>query len=283
MQLISVLKIVMIILLFSSGQALAWTVAANFENGTVGAKAVSASGFTDAGAQTVVTSGIAANGSKSAKMTWHSGDTGFSNNMGYIDYPNIGYGSEIWARGYFYFASPWSWTCSPVIKIFRIHVADSGGGNLGYISIFAGPSGEIMYSNEVSGLSGFQDSGSQYGTGAYFNTNTWQCFELYIKFSNTTPIVRMWKDGVLITTATTWATMGASNHYSDFSYIMSYWNGGVPQNQTQYVDEFIITNEMPSQVDSKGNPMIGPINGQSVGAPQNSTPKAPSGLKSLPN
>jgi hypothetical protein len=266
------------IILFASGEALAWTVKADFESGTVGAIAKGASGFTDAGSQTVFHSGMSANSSKSAKMVWSAGDTGFSNTMGMIDYPDIGYGSEIWARGYFYFSSPWSWTCSPVIKILRIHVNRSDGSNLGYLSFFSGGSGEILYSNEVSGLAGYTDQGQEERTGAYFTKDAWQCIEIYVKFSNSSPVVRMWKDGVLIYTATNLPTMGSPGDISNLSYIMSYWNGGVPQNQTQYIDEFIITNERPSQIDSKGNPMIGLINGA---APESNSPAPPVGLRPL--
>jgi hypothetical protein len=39
---------------------------------------------------------------------------------------------------------------------------------------------------------------------------------------------------------------------------MTYWNGNVTQNQVQYLDDFIITNEAPLKRDALGNPMIGP-------------------------
>ena len=257
--------------LLASGPAFAWTVSTNFENGQVGAKAQGSSGFNEAGSATIFSSEKSASGTKSAKMTWPKGSDGWAVAHGFIDYPNIGNGSEIWARGFFYFSSPWSWACSPVIKVLRgAHVANSGGGNVGYHSVFADGSGDILLSNEPGD--------AQISTRVKFDIDKWQCIEMYVKLSTSDPIFRIWKNGTLIYEDRSHLTLRSSSDYADFAYIMTYWNGGAPQVQTQFVDDFIITNERPSKVDNKGNPMIGPGAWTGGGGDVNN-PSAPTGLK----
>jgi len=230
---------------------------ADFESGTNGSTAQGASGFTYAGSATTYTTDKSANGKKSAKMVWPSGSEGWGIDHGEMIYPQqVTNGQEIWARGYYYFESPWNWnngSAAQYIKILRIHIANSGGGNIGYHSFIANGSGNIIASNEVA------DYGPVLSTN--YDIGKWQCVEIYVKLSATTPVIRMWKDGVLVFEDTTRKTLSSSTDYANFSYIMTQWNNGAPQNQTQYVDDFIITTDRPTQVDSKGNPMIGPING----------------------
>lgn len=260
-----------VMILFASAPGFAWTINADFESGTLGAKAQGVSGFTEAGSQTVFSSEKSALGSKSTKMSWPKGSEGWAVAHGYSPYPQrANNGEEIWARGYFYFASPWNWACSPVVKVLRgAHVANSGGGNVGYHSVFADGSGNILLSNEIGD--------AQLNTGVKFDLDKWQSIEMYVKLSTSDPIFRIWKNNVLIYEDRAHKTLSASTDYADFAYIMTYWNGGAPQAQTQYVDELVITNGKPSQVDSKGNPMIGASTGSSP--PVIVTPKSPTGLK----
>lgn len=249
MKMFNVFRILLAITLLAGGQAFAWTVAANFESGTVGNKAEGTSGFTEAGSQTILSSEKSASGSKSAKMTWPQGSDGWGIAHGYLDYPNVANESEIWARAYFYFASPWSWSCNPVSKVIRLHIAHSNGSNAGYHSILLNSAGNIVVSNEIADI--------QPDTGVKFDIDKWQSIEMYVKLSTSDPIFRIWKNGILIYEDRAHNTMSSTSDFSDSSYIMTYWNGGAPQNQTQYVDEVLFTNERPSEVDSKGNSMIG--------------------------
>lgn len=241
-------KALMITTLLGSGQAFAWTKTATFESETVGAKAVGGTSFEVASPTTTITTDMVANGSKAAKMYHAAGDGGV---MGYVSFPSaVGSGGEIWARGNFYFASPWNWACNPVIKVLRgAHIANSSGGNVGYLSVFADAQGNILLSNEPAGV--------QKSSGVKFDVDKWQSIEMYVKISSGSALFRIWKNGVLIIEDTA-RTTNSSSDYADFSYIMSNWNGGSPQNQTQYLDDFIWTSTTPAQRDSKGNPMIGP-------------------------
>lgn len=266
----AVLTIFLGMSLFTSERTFAWTMTADFENGTIGSKAQGTSGFSGAGTATTYSADQSVKGSKSAKMVWPAGSEGFGVCHGEFKYPNtVGNGGEVWARGYFYFASPWSWnnnSTSQFIKILRIHMANSAGQNAGYHSFIANGNGKVIASNEIA------DYGPVLSTS--YDVGKWQCIEIYVKLSTTAPITRLWKNGELIFEDTTHKTLSSSSDYANFSYVMTQWNNGAPQQQTQYVDEFIITTDKPSQVDSKGNPMIGPISGTTT-----TTISAPSELK----
>jgi hypothetical protein len=268
------LNILSLLFFGASEQAFAWTKSANFESGSVGSLAQGTSGFDYAGSATTFSSDKSASGSKSAKMLWPKGSEGWTIDHGELNNSqNVTNGQEIWARGYYYFASPWSWAnaggVAGFIKILRIHIANSSGGNVGYLSFIANASGQIISSNEAA----------DYGpvTGAKLDTDAWQCLEIYANLSTSSPVLRMWKNGVLIFEDTSHRTISSTSDYANFTYIMTTWNGGAPQNQTEYVDEFVVTTDRPSQVDSKGNYMIGPVNGTSPAPP--TTLAAPSNLK----
>lgn len=242
------------VFLLGAGQASAWTVKADFDSGTTGSRAKGTSGFDYAGAATLFSTDKATSGSKSAKMTWPEGHEGWGVAHGEFTYPSVvTNGGEVWARGNFYFATPWSWACSPVVKVLRgVHVSTSSGSHIGYHSVFANSLGEIVHSNEPGD--------KQTSTGVKFDIDKWQSIEMYVKLSTSEPIFRIWKNNVLIYEDKTTATLKNVTDKADFSYIMTNWNGGAPQSQVQYVDDFIITTDKPAQVDSQGKPMIGSSN-----------------------
>lgn len=249
------LIILLFVFPFTSVQAIAWTFSADFEKGTLGTKAKGLSGFSGAGTSTLFSYEKAANGKQSAKIVWPKGSEGWGVAHGEIIYPQrVTNEQEIWARGYYYFSSPWSFAAKPVSKILRIHIANSLGNHVGYHSVLAGGDigtlGHILPSNEVSE--------ARLDTGVLFDIDEWQCIEIYLKLSPNNPITRIWKNGILIYENIKRPTLKSTTDYADFSYILSYWNGGAPQNQIMYVDDFIITTTKPSKFDSKKNSMIGP-------------------------
>ncbi len=240
------------IIVVASETIFAWNTTATFEGGKIGTKAEGATGFNGCDNATLYSNDRSAAGSNSAKMQW----TSSTNIQGYFPYPQpVSNGQEIWARGYYYFKSPWSWGHasgnSGFIKILRIHIANSAGTNVGYHSIIAYESGQIIASNEPAGTGPILN--------AKFDIDTWQCLEIYVKLSTSSPVFRMWKNGILIHEDKSHITLLSGSDRADFTYVMSSWNGGAPQAQTEYVDEFVITTDRPSQVDSYGNPMIGPV------------------------
>lgn len=249
-----------------TGQAFAWTKIVNFENGANGAVANGTSGFDYAGTKTIYSTEKAFSGSKSAKMSWAKGDGGWNLQHGEIQYPSpVKNGGEVWVRGYYYFASPWSFLSNngdySGIKIMRI-ATDVGG----WHSIFSVWSPNISASNEMAQV--------QIDTGAPFTIGAWQSLEMYLKLSPTNGIFRIWQNGKLVFEDMNHKTITSSNGSVGMTSVMSVWNNNVGQTQAQYVDDFIITTDRPSQVDTHGNPMIGPASGT---AP--ATLPAPTGLK----
>lgn len=237
--------------------AYAWTVTANFEQGTVDERASGLSGFGYATTGTFYSSTRAHSGTKSARVTFTQGQA--EGTGGSVGFSNVSEGGEIWARGYFYFASPFNWTCSPVVKILRIRVNTASNNHVAWHSVFADSQGRILLSNEVQSY--------QPTTNVYFDTNQWQAIEIYVKFSATAGIIRIWKNGQLVIEDKTRKTLASSSNISNQSNVFTYWNGGHPQTQYAWIDDFVWTSERPSNVDSHGNYMIGPISSATFLAP----------------
>jgi hypothetical protein len=228
----------------------AWTKSRDFE-GTVGEKAQGPSGFDNAGTATIYSSEAANSGTGSAKMSWTAGINGFGVCTGEHYYAtNLREGDELWVRGYYYFKAPWDWTTPTYIKIMRIHVATSSGSNIGYQSLLSDGGGQIVGNTEVADRNYYTNHG--------YDLDRWQSLEMYVMFSSSAGIFRAWKDGILILEDKSSKTLSSSSDYADFSYFMSYWNGGCPQNQVMYMDDVVMTTDTPSARDAAGNPMIGP-------------------------
>jgi hypothetical protein len=257
--------ILFFIFIFCSRPASAWTVSCDFEKGTVGTRAQGPSGFSYAGSATLFSDERSARGKKSAKLIWTAGSDGWDINEGFPSLPSpVKDGQEIWARGYFYFASPWSFIANPQVKGIRIRIGTATNGPVGWNSIEAGgvlkgdlnnvnanKLGYILASNEpISRMA---------STGAMFDIDKWQSLEIYTKLSTTTPVMRIWKNGILIYENKTDKTILSTTDVATTVAFMSYWNGGAPQNQTEYIDEVVVTTDTPSQRDSAGNPMIGTL------------------------
>jgi hypothetical protein len=255
--------------------ASAWTVSADFEQGTDGARADGPSGLGYAATATFYDNARAFSGSQSAIVNFVQGtEVGTGGSVGW---PNVTEGGEVWARGYFYYASPFDWTCSPVVKILRTRVNTSSNSHVAWHSIFADSQGRIMISNEVQSY--------QQASGTYFDINQWQSLELYVKFSATAGqgVIRIWKNGVLVIQDTTRRTLAASSNISNQGNVYTYWNGGHPQNQTGWIDDFVWTNERPSNQDASGNYMIGPAGWGGGPASHTVTPSAGSNGSINPN
>jgi len=254
-----------------------WTVTADFEDGTVGEVASGGSGFHSAGDRTIYSNVQANTGNQSVRLDWLTGDDGFSNNRGEINFPEtVGVGGEMWMRAYFYFEAGWDWgsanTSAGIIKMMRFHKQTSDGGHAGYTSMMGTSSGAPRGSNE-----GYQDVSwiDQNQAGQYIAPNDerigaendvilgagqWYSLEIYTKLEVSGGVYRMWADGQLIAENTDLDIMHPGG-MADFAFIMSTWNGGAPQDQTQFIDDFMVTTIRPDNQDSNGNYMIGMLEG----------------------
>ena len=191
------------------------------------------------------------------RITLSHGSPGFKTCRGEVGYrvldasETISEGSQLWARAYYYFQSPWNWSCAPGIKILRsAHLIHTDESAAGMISVYADNAGRITLSNEPAGL--------QYHRDHSFDLDRWQCIEIYVKLSAELGIIRIWKDGILIIEDATAPTMMDSSDYAVNAWFMGWWNGGVTQFQINYIDDILITTELPDSSDMHGNPFIGP-------------------------
>jgi len=265
-----ILKVMLITIVFTSGNAFAWTRSSNFDSGSAGQNAIGTSGFDYAGRATTYSSDFSVSGTKSAKMLWTQGSEGFAEDHGEYSITTVPNGGNIWIRGYFYFPSGFDFTAAPVSKFIRLKLSTGG-----YISLFFNanvPStptvGKLVESNDSSTHSLQMDVPN-----SAISTGSWHCVEMHVRLSTTAPLFRAWLDGKLVLNDTSNKQV-LSDTTSSLIYIMTNWNGGVPKSQSQYMDDIVITTDTPSQVDSNGNPMIGPISGS-----QSATPTAPTGLR----
>lgn len=278
----TVLAILLVMSLFAC-QAFAWTISRDFEGGTAGQVATGSSGFFWVNSNNINFSNtVVHNGSKSVAANFVSGSatsTGatFEGNNAYVNE-----GGECWYRVYYYFPTGWSFASSPASKIHRINTTQH------MLSVYAGPSGDIVTSNEPAGVSINPATGQPYGqlsqvsTGVFFDIGKWQSIELYVKLSHVPgqAIYRIWKNGILTYEDKTMPTlMTANDRIEDRFTLFNYWNGGAPKNETAYIDDIKITSDTPSNVDAHGNHMIGPTDWQGGKTALPLPLPAPTGLK----
>jgi hypothetical protein len=253
------LILVALILFFSAGQANAWTWGMDFEDGTPGTIANGTSGFDEGFSDTKYSTEqlitVGPTNTQNAKCVSTEG-VGWWGTVGGISYhpTHVFEGDEFWARGYYYFKTPWDWTADPTVKILRgLMVKYVGGSSAGALSVFAVSSGQITLSNELGDV--------QTDTGVNYTLNGWQSIEMYVKLSATpgVAIFRIWKDGILIIEDTAAKTLKNSDDYGDDVYIFTTWNQTPPQDQVGYIDDFVFTTDQPANQDVAGNYMIGPL------------------------
>ena len=241
-----------------------WTYVLDFEGGTAGKDAtpVTLGGFSGVLVNVKFASDRVHSGSRSAKFTF--GPSGCPNDrvaFGWLDFPDLSEGSEIWVRWFQWVDTNWAWP-SNFVKVMRIATTTAGGSNEGMVGIGDGW-GTIYYGNEPIDYRSSDFTSMTKGQ--------WQCFEMYHKISRTTPIARVWRDGVLVFSDTTHSTLRAAGDI--LTEAQFYGTSNCPGiNQTQYIwiDDIKITNEVPVNRDEHGYAMIGPTDfGNGVSAPKN--------------
>jgi len=275
---------------FLAHDSLAWTWTADFETGMIGSRAggspcsgspvtCTGHGISNPYSDSTFDNTYAYSGTKSMKTHFIAGSAGSDTTGGEINYPTqLSSGSEIWGRFYLYTPSPPAWQWNSIVKVFRLAHLPGG-----YISIFNYyGSNSIALSNELDAQVNHERA-----TGYQFDYNKWQCLEMYIKFSKTNGIIRIWKDGILIReenqTRTTdnppfyhgYQTISSDSDLANYALVWTYWNNGAPQNQDAWVDDIVITTDTPTNRDAYGHPMIGPAD---WGGSDNQAPTIPSNL-----
>lgn len=193
-------------------------------------------------------------------------------------------GGEVWSRFYTYVPADFDWSSNPIMKLFRLAVANSAGSQAGYISILTTrPSnygctgvpnnfGYIVGGSELLDARGFVCQNRNTQQINFLTPGVWHALELYVKASASgSGVLRIWHQGELI-----WEHTGVSNIPAGGSilsgngnftgHLLGWWNGGVPKDQSIYFDDISYTNATPAKRDANGNPMIG-LTAESVDPP----------------
>ena len=263
--------LLLIYLLIHVTQVNAWIHNADFEAGTLGQLAEGPNGFTKAFVNTKFTDVKVNTGTRASTVGVKQGNTAFGGWGGELRYPShLREGDELWFRAYIYFPANFDYSAGGVgLKTMRIHVKSGTGNNEGYLGfVISNVNGRIRPGSEVDKVD-FNNSTGNRTVGQVVPKGVWQAYEMYIKFSATPgkAIYRIWQNDDLVFEDTINNTLGTSASRSDFVYMFSYWNDGAPKTQTAYVDDIVITNQRPSQIDKHGNPRIGLTGGPIVAAP----------------
>lgn len=267
---ISQFPVFLIACLFATaGQA--WTIKADFEDGVIGTKAESPTdGFHDTAGHSRIVGSPVLSGHQAASVTATKGKTGFGVWGGGFNFPTpLHEGDEIWYRVNTYYPSGWDFSCGGCtegMKFMRIHTRSATRQNEGYIHTFIKSDDSNGNNINLGHIKPSTEVNDPYFTfvkplGPEITRDRWHTFEMYVKFSSnkTTPngIYRVWMDGDLIYENTHYPTLVSPTSDSNKAYLYTYWNNGAPKTQTSYVDDVIITNEVPGRKDAAGNPYIG--------------------------
>lgn len=260
-------QILLLLPILFSSPLYAWVVKADFEDGVVGTTAESdTDGFHTAAGDSKYAGSPALSGSNSASVTAQNGATGFGYWGGGFYFPeNLVEGDEIWYRINVFYPVGWSFNCKGCtegVKLMRIHTKSSSGANEGYHSGHLNDEengkGALIFLNSEINHSGF-NYGVSRRIGNPVQYGQWHTYEMYIKFSSVASngIYRFWQDGELIFEQTNYTTLRTPTSVSNKIFLYGYWNEGAPQTQTSYVDDIVITNEVPGRKDANGNSYIG--------------------------
>ena len=248
-----------------SYEASAWRIDMNFNNGTPGSKAQTSGYFNDAAGETYFTTAQSYEGGVAAECNISQGATAFGTWGGIITHPTaLKKGDQIWFRirtfmpiGFNYDSIAEGYR----LKFLRIHTMSSSTPNFGYNDWYINPKNSavpfsFIYEGEQK-WSNFGDDSKKIQLGV------WETYEMYIKFDDVTVAsggqarVRVWKDGLLLSDITDRKTLATADAYSDRTHLFTYWNGGSPQTQKMYIDDIVLTSDLPAGRDAQGNPYVG--------------------------
>ncbi|TCI85145.1 hypothetical protein [Tenacibaculum sp. M341] len=244
----------------STAEERRWKETRGFNNGTLGEKVnLSAQG------NSVYDNEHVFEGSMSCKMTIEEGETGFGYWGGYIPHPEkLLEGDELWFRirilfpeGFDYY----SYGEGNRLKFLRVHSETSDGENIGYNDVYVDMKGS---DNPFKYIYEGRQQWVNIGTPEHLpKFNEWETYEFYIRFHSKSKdeggegIVRFWKNGELLQEITHLKTLKFDTAKVGRSLIFTYWNGGAPKTQSLWVDDVVLTSDIPNKKDAKGNSFIG--------------------------
>jgi len=273
--LIKYLQVVSLSLFCSSGHA--WTIEENFDAQGVGNRCGSLwIGAGSPSANAVVTNLESSSGSNACKFWIQQNSKGPYG--GGLNHPSpLAKGDEVWLRLRVFMPNGYDYTApgeGENLKFLRFRtIAASDRSNHGYDDWY------LLSKKHGSGKPfGYIYEG--YLAWTYFGSDSdviqlgkWETYEFNIKFDNTSvnnggkARVRTWKNGDLLADITNSPTLKTSDTIVIDTLLFSYWNGGSPATQELYVDDIVLTTDLPSGRDKQGNPYIGVGDCQSISPP----------------
>jgi len=247
-------------LLLLAAPAQAWVVNANFENGNIGSKAKGSDGFNSSFSNTKYTNAVVHSGRQAAVTSIKQGEYGFGKWGGLIRLPaTLGEGKQVWFRAWIYYPAGFSFTNNGIgVKTLRLHTKSSTGSNDGYFDVLTNKNGLTVGIEQTSKIF-IKNNPNWRDVSSGISTGVWYAYEMYVKLSSVPGkgIYRVWLNGKLLLNDTKTPTLKSAGSKADFIYIWSYFNDSSPKDQKAYVDDIIITNEVPGGRDAQGNRFIG--------------------------
>ena len=295
---ISLITVVMVSI--TAQMSLAFTLSISGDQGAVGEKVQSTScqqsgetSFTSAAGGTYYTDEEAYSGGKSLELNIKTGHTGFGQLGGILNFPDcaalggrrVVKGEEIWLRLRLKYPVGFKYNVNGRNKFLRLRTFHYEGASKiseGYNDLYmdappgTGPHTYSPYQFIFEGAPQWFRMGS---AEHFFTPDEWGTVEYYIKLDykkgseGGEATVRVWYNGELIGETFERNTLQQADSFIEALYLFTYWdNDGALYDQKFWVDDLILTNVTPSQVDANGNPFIG------MGVPI-SSPKSPDSLQ----
>ncbi len=280
--------------LIISTQAHAWVLEFDAEGGTVGQRANGSAGFSYAGTDCTFDNSEKLSGNKSFRCRLPKGSHGETSRWT-LEQPlpaRVQVGDEIWFRTWVKVPANYQWSPDrPGNKFMRLWTYKGDGTGKLYINAYSKTNG-VLLENWATGVDNFYavlgipvgspvvNSSPRLGyksDGTYLG---WEAVEVYVKVGLAGQgIFRCWRNGILwfedkknATAQDSGGYIGIINMFGHYSNASN--QAGSPQDQSIWVDDVVVTNERPSNTDSKGNPYIGVGDVEIV-----SPPKPPNGIK----
>jgi len=184
-------------------------------------------------------------------------------------------GDEIWVRFRTFFPTGYDFSVSTSLKFLRVDQGANSGVNRGHGAhidyyLQSANDTDVGFWNFIQeDIQSWMFAGAERPPSGIIR-NTWQTWNFYLLLHSvaSSARVRLWCDETLIIDSNTRATLGAAtNEVGSIAdgncqgvMFMTYWNGGSPQAQSCYLDDWAISTNIsgaPTATDGAGNPWIG--------------------------
>jgi hypothetical protein len=254
----------------------AWTTHIDCEGGTLLSKVLEGTlgRFSTTFMKTLYSNEQVSGGSQSCKMGISQGSDGWGEWGGIYQFPTkLTQGSQLWIRLNVYVPTTFNYTGQPWLKFMRVHTASASNSNQGYLDLYINPlNGTVwdqsLYKDVVAPFTFYYEGKPvphTLGTRPTHNIalGKWESYEIHYQLDDVpknkggTGNIRIWKNNLLIADFSDQVTLADATTYAEGFYLFTYWNGNGPTTQSLYVDDIIITSDLPAKRDANGNPFIG--------------------------